>query len=295
MSGCSRIVSLANQQVIGLPEWDPRSFNDNIGLLSRDWAGTTLQLFRFDPEGDYFRITSLASRRVFDVIGQQRADGTHVQQYEDTGNDNQRWSLVPNPDGAGTFIRSKLDGRVLTLSADCLSPEINGCWIETFGMQAGQASQLWSIEPLTQGPFKIVGVNGLVVDVPGGQSTDGLQVQQYHDHNGANQQWLVLPTEGDFKIISPSTGLVLQVPPEGPQPNAPVQQGLDVNGTNQAWRLIPALFEGIPDYVKIASAMDTRFVLDVPDGRTDDRVPLQVFNDNEGGNQRWQFVNLPSA
>jgi len=130
------------------------------------------------------------------------------------------WSRTPG--GAGTFLQSKLDGRVLTLSADCLSPEINGCFIETFGMQAGQASQLWSIEQLTQGPFKIVGVNGLVVDVPGGQSTDGLQVQQFHDHNGANQQWLVLPFEGNFKIISPSTGLVLQVPPEGPHANAPV-------------------------------------------------------------------------
>ena len=169
-----------------------------------------------------FASLCLASRKVFDVVGRQRADGTHVQQFDDTGNDNQRWRLVPNPGGAGTFLQSKLDGRVLTLSADCLSPEINGCFIETFGMQAGQASQLWSIEQLTQGPFKIVGVNGLVVDVPGGQSTDGLQVQQFHDHNGANQQWLVLPFEGNFKIISPSTGLVLQVPPEGPHANAPV-------------------------------------------------------------------------
>jgi len=242
-----------------------------------------------------FASLCLASRKVFDVVGRQRADGTHVQQFDDTGNDNQRWRLVPNPGGAGTFLQSKLDGRVLTLSADCLSPEINGCFIETFGMQAGQASQLWSIEQLTQGPFKIVGVNGLVVDVPGGQSTDGLQVQQFHDHNGANQQWLVLPFEGNFKIISPSTGLVLQVPPEGPHANAPVQQSVDVGAVNQGWRLIPALFEGIPDYVKIASAMNTTFVLDVPDGRTDDQVRLQVFNDNGGGNQRWQFVNIPSG
>jgi len=54
MPGYSRIVSLANQQVIGLPEFE--NLHDNIDLLSRDWAGTTLQLFRFDPDGDFFRI-----------------------------------------------------------------------------------------------------------------------------------------------------------------------------------------------------------------------------------------------
>jgi endo-1,4-beta-xylanase len=143
--------------------------------------------------------------------------------------------------------------------------------------------------------FKIVGLNGLVVDIPGGQSADGLQVQQYHDHNGANQQWLVVPINGDFKIVCPATGLVLQVPPDGPQANAPLQQGLDVDGGNQAWRLIPSLFGGIPDYLKIASALNTNFVLDVPDGRTDDGVRLQVFPDNGGGNQKWQFVNIPSG
>ena len=299
MPSFSRIVSVVNpHKVISVASNQPGTFTDPTMLTSDIWDGTTRQLFRFEPHGEYYRIVCLASRLVLDVVGQQQADGTHVQVYPDTGNDNQRWHLDPSPDGKGTVIKSKMDGRLLTVRPDQAIE-----WIETFGLQAGQplpflhaslADQVWSIEPLTQGPFKIVGVNGLVVDVPSGQVTDGLQVQQFHDHNGDNQQWHVLPFLGKFKVISQATGMVLQVPEGGPQANAPVQQGFDISGANQLWSLIPETFGGLPGYVKIASAMNTNFVLEVPDGSTDDRVLLQVFNDNGGGNQRWQFVNIPS-
>ena len=82
---------------------------------------------------------------------------------------------------------------------------------------------------------------GKVLDVNGGSTTAGLQLQQWTANGGANQQWLLRPTgDGYYTIVSNSSGLVADVYGQSTSDGAAVVQWTANGGTNQQWQLTPA-------------------------------------------------------
>jgi hypothetical protein len=83
--------------------------------------------------------------------------------------------------------------------------------------------------------------SGKVLDVNGGSSTQGLQLQQWSANGGTNQMWYLRPTsDGYYTIVSRSSGLAADVYAASTSDGAQVVQWTANGGTNQQWQFVPA-------------------------------------------------------
>ncbi|MEV6036806.1 RICIN domain-containing protein [Nonomuraea sp. NPDC052116] len=106
--------------------------------------------------------------------------------------------------------------------------------------QAGDAT--WKITSSSGNAYTLTYVpTGKVLDVNGGDTTAGLQLQQWSANGGTNQQWYVRPNaEGYFTIAGRATGLLADVYGFATDDGARVVQWPANGGTNQQWQLVPA-------------------------------------------------------
>ncbi|MEV4389812.1 RICIN domain-containing protein, partial [Micromonospora sp. NPDC049580] len=83
--------------------------------------------------------------------------------------------------------------------------------------------------------------SGKVLDVNGGSTTAGLQLQQWSANGGTNQSWYLRPTgDGYYTIVSQASGLVADVYAAATSDGAQVVQWTANSGTNQQWQFVPA-------------------------------------------------------
>ncbi|MEV4512608.1 RICIN domain-containing protein [Dactylosporangium sp. NPDC049525] len=100
----------------------------------------------------------------------------------------------------------------------------------------------WTVLTAAGGAYTLRYVpTGKVLDVNGGSTTEGLQLQQWSANSGINQQWNLRSTaDGYFTIVSVASGLVADVYGQATNDGASVVQWTGNNGTNQQWQLVPA-------------------------------------------------------
>ncbi|MGH3415109.1 MAG: RICIN domain-containing protein [Actinocrinis sp.] len=105
--------------------------------------------------------------------------------------------------------------------------------------QTGGAA--WTVSALSDGAFTLTyTASGKVLDVNGGSSTAGLQLQQWTSNGGTNQQWYLKPTgNGYYTVVSHDSGLVADVYGRSTSDGAEVVQWTANGGTNQEWQLVP--------------------------------------------------------
>ncbi|MET8091499.1 RICIN domain-containing protein [Micromonospora sp. NPDC005220] len=83
--------------------------------------------------------------------------------------------------------------------------------------------------------------SGKVLDVNGGSTTTGLQLQQWSANGGTNQSWYLRPTgDGYYTIVSQASGLAADVYAAATSDGAQVVQWTANSGTNQQWQFVPA-------------------------------------------------------
>lgn len=140
------------------------------------------------PPNDGVEILSLATEKCLDVADASVASGASVNQVRCHGNANQRWRAFPsNVPGYVSFSSQN--------SSLCLDVRLGGPadgTLQQFTCHKGD-NQLFRLEPVgdTTGGVRIVARHsGKCLDVPGGQTVDGLAIQQWDCHNGSNQRWL---------------------------------------------------------------------------------------------------------
>lgn len=132
----------------------------------------------------------------------------------------------------------------------------------------------------------------LALDVPGGNTANGVIIQQFGYHGGPNQQWQITNVGSDlFTIVNIHTQKALDVPGGFPIVGLPIQQYQLHGGPNQRWRFqtIPAvrgpqLYR--PEVHRIRNS-HTNLALDVPDGSQAFRVKIQQWTPHNGWNQTW--------
>jgi len=140
---------------------------------------------------------------------------------------------------------------------------------------------------------KIINVgSGKVLDVPGSSLKAGVQIQQFHNNDGANQHWGLLPdpSTGAYKIFSVASGLYLDVRGASTANHAAVQQNTNIQANSQLWLF---LFTGLgTNGVFTISPLNTASnkVIDVTAGSKSDNALIQLFDPNDGANQMWQLV-----
>ncbi len=100
----------------------------------------------------------------------------------------------------------------------------------------------WTVNTAPGGTFTLAYTgSGKVLDVNGGSSTAGLQLQQWTANGGTNQQWYLKPAGGGYyTIVSHDSGLVADVYGASTSDGAQVVQWTANGGANQQWQLVPS-------------------------------------------------------
>ena len=144
--------------------------------------------------GLFYYVVAQNSGRCLDVRGgpSPTQDGAAIQQWACWGGDNQKWQVVPGPQG--TFaILNKSSGRVVDVTGGNQSLS-NDIPIQQWSFWGGR-NQLWRLNSMGNG-FEVSALgSGLCLDVIGGPSTveDGAGIQQWACWGGLNQLWQFVP------------------------------------------------------------------------------------------------------
>ncbi|WP_435101312.1 family 43 glycosylhydrolase [Halarchaeum sp. P4] len=136
------------------------------------------------PDGTY-HVRNVHSGRLMEVAGASTSDGANVQQYTDTGNTCQDWSVSANGDGTYT-ISNVNSGKLLEVAGASTS---DGANIQQYA-DTGSSCQDWVIEDVGNGQFRLTNANsGKVAEVANAGTANGDNVQQWTDNGGAHQLW----------------------------------------------------------------------------------------------------------
>jgi tetratricopeptide (TPR) repeat protein len=129
-----------------------------------------------------------------------------------------------------------------------------------------------------------------VLDIQEGAQEDGTGIIQYHYHGGLNQQWELVPVEGNFfKIVSCLNGKVLDVWKHSREDGAEVVLHRYLGGSNQHWQLL--LIDSASFTFKIIS-QESGKVLDVWNYGREDETKVVQHRYLGGSNQHWRLINV---
>lgn len=131
-----------------------------------------------------------------------------------------------------------------------------------------------------------------VLDVAGGSSSNGANVQVY-TANGTNaQRWyLTYVGDGYYTIKHAGTGEVLDVQGAGTEKGTNVQQ-YQLNNTHaQHWSFVDA-GDGL---YYIVSRLASNMVLDVCGGKSANGTNVQIYNNNNSDAQKFRLVEVSQA
>ena len=136
--------------------------------------------------------------------------------------------------------------------------------------------------------------SGLSMDVRGGSVDDGALLQQFTTHNGPDQRWHLVPTNGVEKpnsvaIVSVNSGKALDVPSGSHDSNVLIQQYTLHGGSNQRWQFVASTDGQSVEILNDESGL----ALDVPNGSTTPGTPIQQYTPHGGPNQQWRIVVDP--
>lgn len=270
----------------------------NVQIYSYNATDAQKWLVTCDEDG-YYTIESKKSGKVLDLSGANVARGANIQQYSANDTMAQKWLLVASEDGFN--IASALNGGfVLDVaggsSASGTNVQLyksNGTVAQRFVfmlVQNGSSGTVTYDTPLAEGDYVIQsGVGGqYVLDVAGGSSASGANVQIYAYNGTDAQKWsLAYDSQGYYTIASKKSGKVLDLASANAWYGSNIQQ-YKGNSTNaQKWIITQ---EGAR--FKIASAVDPFFVFDVSGGKAASGANVQAYFDNGTSAQRFSFIQL---
>ncbi|MCZ8521405.1 MULTISPECIES: RICIN domain-containing protein [Paenibacillus] len=130
--------------------------------------------------------------------------------------------------------------------------------------------------------------SGKNLDVEGGSTADGANVQQWSDNGNPQQQWKIVDVgSGYYKLISQSSGKALDVAGSSANDGANVLQWTDNGQSNQKWKIVDA-GEG---YYKLVVQSSGK-ALDVTGGFTNDGANVQQWTYTGAPQQKWKLTRV---
>jgi hypothetical protein len=155
--------------------------------------------FVLSPSTQAFKIVNRWSGKVLDVPDSLTGNNVIIQQYKYNGGENQQWQVIPVAGSYGAYYRIRNRHSQLVLDVPNES-EIDNEKIQQYEQTTG-LNQQWRLVPVAGGLFPLTGSYFKIInrksrkllDVPESSTADQVQIQQYHDNGGPNQQWILAP------------------------------------------------------------------------------------------------------
>ena len=267
--------------------------------------GTEAQWWRISHDGNYVVIENVNSGKVLDVPNGSAKGGAALQLYSSNGTLAQRWIAVRQDDDSVTFL-SALDP---TLAVELPGAKTaNGTAVKLY-KDNGTDAQRWELEDVERlkagldelalqyvdavpdGVYAIVGTpvsKRMTLDVSGGSSSNGANVQIYSSNATNAQRWRISHDDKGYATLQcVESGKVLDVKGASGQSGTNVQQ-YTANGTDaQKWIIIP---NGDGTY-RVQSALWPERVLDITNGKMANKTNVQLYTFNGTDAQSFSFIS----
>jgi len=209
--------------------------------------------------------------------------GLGVNGYQTDQFDNLTVTPIGTPPVSNAYeIVNSTSGKAMTVASGGLI---------TQSTYAATTAQQWQLTGSTSGWLTLTNVgSGQVLDVPGGSTTAGVQLEQWTANGGTNQQWqLRTNANGSYQIYGNKAGLIASVSGGSTADGAAVVQAASTGAAGQAWTLQP---------VPVAGATYALFnhnsgqSLDITSASTADGALVIQWPYHDGTNEHWRFVAL---
>ncbi|NMM94993.1 RICIN domain-containing protein [Bifidobacterium oedipodis] len=156
-----------------------------------------------------------------------------------------------------------------------------------------EAAQRFRFTRHSDGSYSIVNVHsGKALDVRYGSAKAGAVVQQYDANDSTAQRWFIRDNGLGYYLQSALGNLVLDLQ-NGSTANGTSVRLWTPNGTDaQQWLLASAVNVPTNKQVRLASAKDTKYVIDVPGASTANFTALNLYQSNGSVAQRFVFTKV---
>lgn len=238
--------------------------------------GTLSQLFKAEYRDGYYVLRNAGSGKVLDVAAGDVVPGTNVQQWDESPNDNQLFSVVVNEDGSYSFI-NKATGLMLAVSGSNLVAAIVGDSVQTSFVFAEQE------DLLSEGLYEIYpsANSSYVLDVASASADSGANVQLYSNNGSFAQKWLLKKVDGakntyTFESVCSTNRLAVS------GTNVCTMAPADVKAQQWVARIDS-------NGIEFVSADDQDLSLDVKGGNFASSSNVQVYTSNDSAAQRFRL------
>ncbi len=259
--------------------------------------GTDGQKWKIEKNGEGYLIISKVSNLYLDVYGGYTAAGTNVQVWTRNESNGQKWKIEESNkeekiiDDGIYQIKTILDTKkVLDVTGGSLN---NGANIEIWNNLNGD-NQKFQFTYDNEGYYTISDVRtGKVLDVYGGYTKPGTNVQMWEANGTDGQKWKIEKNGEGYLIISKVSNLYLDVYGGYTAAGTNVQVWTRNESNGQKWKIEESNKEEkiIDDGIyQIKTILDTKKVLDVTGGSLNNGANIEIWNNLNGDNQKFQFT-----
>lgn len=245
--------------------------------------------------GDYYVIPVANTALALDVAGTSLKNGANVRTYTRNNRDAQVFSVSYRTDGSAQIV-SRLAGKSIDVAGGSLVSGANVLiWTDT-----DERNQKWAIEDLSEATtiggvsyplfaIRVFEHTELSLDVVGGSSASGVNVEIYTTNATNAQKWAFIPVPpfqsgGIYEIVSMLSKKMC----------ADVAGGSTANGANVL--LYTRKDSNNQKFVFVDEGdgwsvrnVETGKYLDVYGGTFKNGTNVQTWEDNDGRNQRWKI------
>ncbi len=247
----------------------------NVQLSTKYGYGSPQMVFKISScGGGYYKISAMHSRKFLDIAGASKKVGANLQQYQNSTSNGQRWKFISAGSGC-YYIKSKLGTYINAVGGKTYNG--NNVNLNTFCKSDGQK---WKLTKLS----RYVGVvsDSIVFSASGGNKT--VSVYSIGSWNvNSNQNWLkVSKSSGKITLsCTKNTGFARSAVVT--LKNGTYQKKITVKQGEGSASISAGSYA-------IASAVNTKFVVDVNGGKTDNMTNVQLWEDGSANQQKFQIV-----
>ena len=282
---------------------------DGANVQAYAFNGTPAQIW--EVTHDQFGFVTLINqktRKALEVADASTAPGANIQQGLQGSSRSQRWIAVRQNDGSFVLHSALSPDRVVDVAGGQAVSRTN---VQLWGSN-GSAAQAWRFESVEDtratmdslanenrdavqdGTYYLWASVGSrkVLDVTGGSTANGANVQSYTANSVSAQQWIVshdsngyitFTNVGSGKVLSVSNACML------PGSNIEQQQLGSVAAYAQKWIAVPIVGTS---KVKICSALYPNLVLDVAEASGSDGANVQLYSYNGSAAQHFELLTV---
>lgn len=285
---------------------DVRGASDRSGANVQQWSVNRgdAQIWALSKQAAGWLVVCSLTGKALDVTAGAMKDGANVQQWDDNGTTAQRWTLVADGktvsyDGAtydSYVIESARDATfALDVSAGGTKPGTNvQIWTAN-----GSDAQRWALVPVAcmadGGTYTIHSAlaDDLVLDVAGGSTGNGANVQVYSKNFSNAQVWQasVQRSTQAVSLVRPDCGMAMDVNGGYDADGTNVQQWERNGSSAQRWLLVAAGTKAVDGTTRqlyeIRPQSGTGKALDVAAGKAAPATNVQVWGSNGSKAQRF--------